>query len=85
MGRPSVELLLLRLGEEVRLVAGLGDRHAGGEAERVGRAERVDVEAAAVADAPGLRSAPAERQRDRVVGLTGDDPHGGGDRAVARA
>ena len=74
-----MRVVLLRLREEVRLVARscVDRRRRTAKPERVGRAERVDVEAVAVADAAGLRAAPAERERDRVVGLAGDDPDRG--------
>src|ERR1019366_4886879 len=73
-------VVLLRLREEVRLAAGLRDLRADCEAERLRRAERVHVEAAAVADTTGPLSAPPERQRDAVVGLAGEHPRAHRDR-----
>ena len=47
------------------------------------RAQRVDVEADAVADAARARAAVAEVQRQRVGGVAGGEPHRDADRVVA--
>ena len=68
-------LVHLRAGERVRC-ARLRDLDAARDPERVGRADRVRVEAGARAEPPGARAAVAEVDGDGVVRVAGLDPDG---------
>ena len=74
--------MILRAGQLVA-VAGLRQLHAGQDVGRCRRAQRVDVEAGAVADASGARAAVAEMKRQRVGRVPGRNPHRDAQRVVA--
>ena len=73
---PSLHrVMILGAGQSVSL-AGLADAQAGGRPTCSRGSNRVGVESGSFRNSPAAGSAVAQMQGERVVGMSGSDPHG---------